>query len=538
MVREIDLIDVWFDSGAMPYAQLHYPFENKDLIDKNEFYPADFISEGVDQTRGWFFTLHAISTMVMDSVAFKNVVSTGLVLDKKGVKMSKRLGNAIEPFEAIEKYGTDAIRWYMISNAQPWDNLKFDLDGVDEVKRKFFGTLYNTYGFFALYANIDEFKFEEEYIALADRPEIDKWIISLLNTLKQDVKTSYADYEPTQAARRIMEFVDKHLSNWYVRLCRRRFWKGEYAADKIAAYQTLYECLSTIAQLMSPVSPFFSDWLFKNLNDITGRDNNESVHLALFPAIEESAIDKDLEERMDYAQRISSLVLSLRKGSAHRVRQPLQKILLPILDEDYQQQVEKVKDLILAEVNVKDIEYITDTDGIIKKRIKPNFKTLGRKMGKHMKAAAAAINQLTDNDISAIEQSRGYQLEVEGTSYDLSLEDFEISFDDIPGWQVAIDQNLTVALDVSLTDELLAEGTARELVNRIQNIRKNKEFNVTDKINILVEANDAVKAAVQNHKDYICNETLAVGLDLSYELSGESTELFDDVSVIIDVQLN
>ena len=538
MTRELDLIDVWFDSGSMPFAQLHYPFENKDLIDKNEFYPADFISEGVDQTRGWFFTLHAISTMVMDSVAFKNVVSTGLVLDKKGVKMSKRLGNAIEPFEAIEKYGTDAIRWYMISNAQPWDNLKFDLDGVDEVKRKFFGTLYNTYGFFALYANIDEFKFEEEYIALADRPEIDKWIISLLNTLKQDVKTSYADYEPTQAARRIMEFVDKHLSNWYVRLCRRRFWKGEYAADKIAAYQTLYECLSTIAQLMSPVSPFFSDWLFKNLNDITGRDNNESVHLALFPAIEESAIDKDLEERMDYAQRISSLVLSLRKGSAHRVRQPLQKILLPILDEDYQQQVEKVKDLILAEVNVKDIEYITDTDGIIKKRIKPNFKTLGRKMGKHMKAAAAAINQLTDNDISAIEQSGGYQLEVEGTSYDLSLEDFEISFDDIPGWQVAIDQNLTVALDVSLTDELLAEGTARELVNRIQNIRKNKEFNVTDKINILVEANDAVKAAVQNHKDYICNETLAVGLDLSYELSGESTELFDDVSVIIDVQLN
>jgi len=536
MTRELDLIDVWFDSGSMPFAQLHYPFENKDLIDKNEFYPADFISEGVDQTRGWFFTLHAISTMVKDSVAFKNVISTGLVLDKNGVKMSKRLGNAVEPFEAIEKYGTDAIRWYMISNAQPWDNLKFDLDGVDEVKRKFFGTLYNTYGFFALYANIDGFKFEEDYIPLADRPEIDKWIISLLNTLKKEVESAYADYEPTQATRRIMEFVDKHLSNWYVRLCRRRFWKGEYGSDKIAAYQTLYECLSTIAQLMSPVSPFFSEWLYKNLNDTTGRVEHESVHLALFPSTKESAIDKALEERMDYAQRISSLVLSLRKGSSHRVRQPLQKILLPILNDDYQQQVEQVKDLILAEVNVKDIEYIKDTDGIIKKRIKPNFKTLGRKMGKHMKAAAAIINQLSNDDISRIEKSGGYTIEVDGTSYQLSLEDFEISFDDIPGWQVAIDRNLTVALDVTLTDDLLAEGTARELVNRIQNIRKNKDFSVTDKINILIEENDVVRAAIQNHKDYICNETLAVGLSLSNDLSGESTDLFDDVSVIIDVQ--
>ncbi len=538
MTRELDLIDVWFDSGSMPFAQLHYPFENKEMIDKNEFYPADFISEGVDQTRGWFFTLHAISTMVKDSVAFKNVVSTGLVLDKNGVKMSKRLGNAIEPFAAIEKYGIDPIRWYMISNAQPWDNLKFDLAGVDEVKRKFFGTLYNTYGFFALYANIDEFKFSEAYVPLSDRPEIDKWILSLLNTLKKDVKEAYADYEPTQATRRIMEFVDKHLSNWYVRLCRRRFWKGEYTTEKIAAYQTLYECLSTISQLMSPVAPFFAEWLFKNLNDITGKVQHESVHLALFPSIEEIAIDKALEQRMDYAQRISSLVLSLRKGSSHRVRQPLQKILLPILDEGYQQQVELVKDLILAEVNVKDIEYIADTEGIIKKRIKPNFRTLGKKMGKHMKAAAAAINQLTSDDIDHIEKSGGYQLDVEGTSYNLSVEDFDISFDDIPGWQVAIDQNLTVALDISLTDELIAEGTARELVNRIQNIRKSKDFSVTDKIAILIEDDDAVKTAILGHKDYICNETLATSLDLSDSLSGDATVLFDDVSVIIDVRLS
>jgi len=536
MTRELDLIDVWFDSGSMPFAQLHYPFENKDMVDKQDFYPADFISEGVDQTRGWFFTLHAISAMVKDSVAYKNVVSTGLVLDKNGVKMSKRLGNAVEPFEAIGKHGADAIRWYMISNAQPWDNLKFDIAGVDEVKRKFFGTLYNTYGFFALYANIDGFKFEEDYIPLSDRPEIDKWIISLLNTLKGDVKSAYADYEPTQATRRIMEFVDKHLSNWYVRLCRRRFWKGEYAQDKIAAYQTLYECLSTISQLMSPVAPFFSEWLFRNLNEVTGKNADESVHLALFPEVVDSAIDKALEERMDYAQRISSLVLSLRKAASHRVRQPLQKILLPILDETYQNQVEQVKDLILAEVNVKHIEYITDTDGIIKKRIKPNFKTLGRKLGKNMKAAAAAINQLTSDDISAIEKAGGYQLKIEDEIYDLALEDFEISFDDIPGWQVATDKNLTVALDVSLTDALIAEGTAREIVNRVQNLRKNQDFNVTDKINILIGDNDMVKAAIDGHKAYICNETLANGLDISEDLTGEPIDLLEGVSVVIEVK--
>ncbi|MBT8218363.1 MAG: isoleucine--tRNA ligase [Bacteroidia bacterium] len=539
MKREKDLIDVWFDSGAMPFAQLHYPFENKEMVDGDEaYYPADFISEGVDQTRGWFFTLHAISAMVKDSVAFRNVVSTGLVLDKNGVKMSKRLGNAVEPFEAIAKYGADTIRWYMISNAQPWDNLKFDLAGVEEVRRKFFGTLYNTYGFFSLYANIDKFNFEEQVIPLEDRQEIDRWIISLLNSLKKDVKADYADYEPTQATRKIMEFVDRHLSNWYVRLCRRRFWKGEYGQDKIAAYQTLYECLATIAQLMSPVAPFFSEWLYKNLNDVTKKGDNESVHLALYPDVDEKAIDKDLEQRMDYAQRISSLVLSLRKGQNIRVRQPLQKILLPIVDASFQTQVEQVKDLILAEVNVKDIEYITDTEGIIKKRIKPNFKTLGRKLGKHMKAAAGIITQMAGEEIAELESTGVYQLVVEDTTYDLTLEDFEISFDDIPGWQVAIDKELTVALDVTLTDELIAEGTARELVNRIQNIRKNKDFNVTDRINVLVEDHDAVKAAIMKHKDYICNETLATNLDLRNHLTGEKIDLTDGVAVVIDVRLN
>lgn len=535
MKRELDLIDVWFDSGSMPFAQLHYPFENKEMVDNNDFYPAHFISEGVDQTRGWFFTLHAISTMVKDSVAFKNVVSTGLVLDKNGVKMSKRLGNAIEPFDAMAKHGADAIRWYMISNAQPWDNLKFNMDGVEEIKRKFFGTLYNTYGFFALYANIDKFQFAEDYIPLSDRTEIDKWIISLLNTLKKEVKGFYADYEPTQACRRIMDFVDRHLSNWYVRLCRRRFWKGEYGHDKIAAYQTLYECLETIAQLMSPVSPFFSDWLFKNLNDITNRNGSESVHLALYPSIDEAAIDKDLEQRMDYAQRISSLVLSLRKGASHRVRQPLQKIMLPILNDTYQSQVEQVKDLILAEVNVKEIQYITDADGIIKKRVKPNFKTLGRKLGKDMKAAAGIISALTDADIAQIEQTDKYRLVVEDRSYELTLEDFDISFDDLPGWQLAVDGNLTVALDVTLTDDLIAEGTARELVNRIQNIRKAKDFDVTDRIQVRISEVDGVRSAVSDYMAYICNETLADSLTLSTDLKGEAIDLVEGLSVVIEV---
>lgn len=533
--RELDLIDVWFDSGSMPYAQWHYPFENKEKFERN--FPADFIAEGVDQTRGWFYTLHAISTMVFDSVAFKNVVSNGLVQAKDGRKMSKSLGNAVEPFETLEKYGADATRWYMISNAPPWDNLKFNLEGIEEVRRKFFGTLYNTYSFFALYANIDGFLQKEAQVPLAERQEIDRWILSLLNTLVKEVEVDYASYEATNAARKIQNFVDEHLSNWYVRLCRRRFWKGEYSSDKIAAYQTLYQCLSTLSKLMSPIAPFFSDWLYRNLNEATGHEESESVHLALFPLAEESTIDKALEQRMGYAQRISSLVLSLRKKDNIRVRQPLQKILLPVLDNSFQEQVEGVKDLILAEVNVKEIEYITDTTGLIKKKAKANFKTLGRKLGKHMKAAAAVINGFSNEDIAAIEKSNHYALDVEGISYELVAEDLIISSEDIPGWQVASDAGLTVALDVSLSDSLIAEGTARELVNRIQNIRKNKEFNVTDKIVVLLEKKDAIVPAVEHFSDYICNETLAVKLELEEVVNGEQVELFEDLALGIDIQL-
>lgn len=533
--RELDLIDVWFDSGSMPYAQWHYPFENKEKFERN--FPADFIAEGVDQTRGWFYTLHAIGTMVFDSVAFKNVVSNGLVQAKDGRKMSKSLGNAVEPFETLEKYGADATRWYMISNAPPWDNLKFNLEGIEEVRRKFFGTLYNTYSFFALYANIDGFLQKEDQVPLAERQEIDRWILSLLNTLIKEVEEDYASYEATNAARKIQSFVDEHLSNWYVRLCRRRFWKGEYSSDKIAAYQTLYQCLSTLSKLMSPIAPFFSDWLYRNLNEATGYEDSESVHLALFPEVEEGTIDKALEQRMDYAQRISSLVLSLRKKDNIRVRQPLQKILLPVLDSSFQEQVEGVKDLILAEVNVKEIEYITDTTGLIKKKAKANFKTLGRKLGKHMKAAAAVINGFSNEEIAAIEKSNHYQLNVEGASYDLLAEDLIISSEDIPGWQVATDADLTVALDVTLTDALTAEGTARELVNRIQNIRKNKDFNVTDKIHVLLEEKEAIVPAVEHFGDYICNETLAVKLEMKDTVDGEQVELFDDLSLGIEVQL-
>lgn len=536
MTRELDLIDVWFDSGSMPFAQLHYPFENKEMVDQRSFYPADFISEGVDQTRGWFYTLHAISAMVMDSVAYKNVLSTGLVLDKNGVKMSKRLGNAIDPFEALQKYGADPVRWYMISNAQPWDNLKFDLAGVEEVKRKFFGTLYNTYSFFALYANIDNFAYAEGAIPLQDRQEIDRWVISLLNTLTQEVTTEYADYEPTNATRKVMTFVDQHLSNWYVRLCRRRFWKGEYSQDKIAAYQTLYECLSTIASLMAPVAPFFADWLYKNLNDTSQKDGHISVHLKLMPTADESAIDKSLEERMSYAQRISSLVLSLRKNSKLRVRQPLQKILLPVLDDTFQAQVEKVESLILSEVNVKEIEYVKDASGVIKKKIKPNFKTLGRTLGKNMKAGAAHINGLNQEDIAAIEKNNAYSLEIDGENYNLTLDDFEIVSEDIPGWQVANDREITVALDINLNDMLSAEGMARELVNRIQNIRKTKNFNVTDKIRINIESHDKIKSAIEHFSDYISNEVLASELTVSTQVDGDKVELVDDVEIHIGVE--
>ena len=533
MHRELDLIDVWFDSGAAPYAQWHYPFENQEKFKKN--FPADFISEGVDQTRGWFFTLHAIGSMTQDSVAYKNVLSTGLVLDKNGQKMSKRLGNAVDPFETIAKYGADATRWYMISNAQPWDNLRFDTAGIEEVKRKFFGTLYNTYSFFSMYANIDKFTFSEARIAVKDRPEIDRWIISELNTLIEKVEKNFAEYEPTNATRLIQSFVDENLSNWYVRLCRRRFWKGEYEADKIAAYQTLYECMSTIAKLMSPVSPFFSDWLYRNLNNATKLEDHISVHLTDFPTVEAAAVDTVLEEKMDYAQRISSLVLSLRKKESIRVRQPLQKILLPVLDPSFKMKVEGVKDLILAEVNVKDIEYIEQDSGFIKKKIKANFKTLGRTLGKNMKAASALIDQFTQEDIATIEKTGSYQLTIDGQAYDLKSEDFIITSEDIPGWMVATDRNLTVALDVKTTPVLLAEGVARDLVKIIQNIRKDNGFNVTDKIVITLENHEAIRPAVEQFGDYICNETLATDLLRKDGLAADKVSLSDEVDLGIEV---
>ncbi len=536
MRRESDLIDVWFDSGSMPYAQWHYPFENQEKFRQN--YPADFIAEGVDQTRGWFYTLHAIATMCFDSVAFKNVVSNGLVLDKDGQKMSKSKGNVVDPFDTIARFGADATRWYMMTNANPWDNLKFDEAGIDEVRRKFFGTLYNTYSFFALYANIDDFTYAQAPIPLAQRPEIDRWIISLLNSLVQEVGADLSDYEPTRAGRKIQRFVDEHLSNWYVRLCRRRFWKGDYTKDKIAAYQTLYDCLVTISKLMAPTAPFFADWLFRNLNESTQKETRESVHLADFPVADSALIDRGLEQRMGYAQRISSLVLSLRKRERIRVRQPLQKILLPVLDSSFRDQVEGVRDLILAEVNVKEIEYITDTSGILKKRIKPNFKSLGRRLGKNMKAAAAAIGQLTQEDITSIERDDRYELVLEGERYELSLSDFEITSEDIPGWLVANENDLTVALDISIDDTLRAEGTARELVNRIQNIRKTKDFNVTDKIVVQLEKHEAISSAVETFGEYICNETLATELQLLEQVKGEQVDLYDGVSLAIAVERN
>lgn len=534
MKRELDLIDVWFDSGSMPYAQWHYPMENRDFIDKGITFPADFIAEGVDQTRGWFFTLHAIASMVFGSVAYKNVVSNGLVLDKNGVKMSKRLGNVIDPFKTLEDYGADATRWYMISNAQPWDNLKFDLDGIDEVRRKFFGTLFNTYSFFALYANIDKFSYSEAVIPLEKRQEIDRWIISLLNSLIKEVDNDLSNYEPTDATRKIMSFVDEHLSNWYVRLCRRRFWKGEYSEDKIAAYQTLYECLTTISKLMSPFAPMFADWLYKNLNEATGKEAHISVHLSDFPIADRSSIDLALEQRMDYAQRISSLVLSIRKKEGIRVRQPLTKILLPILDPEFIHQVDSVRDLILSEVNVKDIEYITDTDGFIRKKAKANFKTLGRILGKHMKTGAQMIQEMDQASISQLEKTNAFSIEIEGESFNLTTEDVEISFDEIPGWQVATDREVTVALDVTLTEDLIAEGLARELVNRIQNIRKNSDFNVTDRIIVDIEKNNIILPAIEKFGDYIRQEVLANQININ-DNAGELTEITEEISVKIAI---
>lgn len=544
--READLIDVWFDSGAMPYAQWHYPFENQEKFKQN--FPADFIAEGVDQTRGWFYTLHAIATMVFDSVSFKNVVSNGLVLDKNGHKMSKRLGNAVDPFSTIATYGADATRWYMISNSQPWDNLRFDLEGVAEVRTKFFGKLYNTYSFFALYANVDQFTIDEmNVIPVKERPELDRWIISKLHSLIKEVTESYEDYEPTRAARAIENFVDEHLSNWYVRLSRRRFWRGEMSADKKAAYETLFECLMVVAQLMAPVAPFFADWLYRNLsNPVRERARQlgtplayDSVHLSLLTKAEEDVIDQELEQRMDYAQRISSLVLSLRKKEKIRVRQPLQKVLLPILDENFQTQVEEVKDLVLAEVNVKALEYVSDTSGLVSKKVKPNFKTLGKRLGKHMKAATDLIANWSQDDINRIEKDNRYALQIDGETYELSLEDVEITAEDIPGWQVATDGALTVALDITLDESLIAEGLARDLVNRIQNIRKDRDFNVTDRIVVTLERHDAILTAIEKFGDYIKSETLAVQINLADEVShAEEMELSGDLKLGIAVERN
>ncbi len=510
MKREMDLIDVWFDSGSMPYAQYHYPFENKKEFEKN--FPADFIAEGVDQTRGWFFTLHAIASMVFDSVSFKTVVSNGLVLDKKGNKMSKRLGNAIDPFKTIEKYGPDATRWYMITNAQPWDNLKFDLEGVAEVQRKFFGTLFNTYAFFALYANIDGFTYKEEEVAIEERPEIDRWILSELNTLVLRVDECYQDFEPTRAGRYIQDFVNEHLSNWYVRLCRRRFWKGDYTRDKISAYQTLYRCLEVISQLSAPIAPFFSDRLFNDLNKVSGRYPHDSVHLTQFPVADKTFIDTDLEERMQLAQKLSSLVLGLRKKVNIRVRQPLQKVMVPVLDEKFQQQLQDVEQLILSEVNVKELEYLTDTTGVLVKKIKPNFKTLGPKYGKLMKQIAAKVNAFSQEEIAILEQKGSYTITLDNESIELGRDDVEILSEDIPGWLVATENSVTVALDITITPELKQEGIARELINRIQNLRKEKGLEVTDKIEIWVQKHDEISDAIVNNNEYICSETLADNL--------------------------
>ena len=508
MRREPDLIDVWFDSGAMPYAQVHYPFEAKEGFEN--VYPADFIAEGVDQTRGWFYTLHAIAVMLFDSVAFKNIISNGLVLDKNGNKMSKRLGNAVDPFEVLKKYGADATRWYMISNSQPWDNLKFDVDGVDECRRKFFGTLYNTYSFFALYANIDGFTGQESEVPVAERPEIDRWILSELNSLIKDVTASLEDYDPTPAARRIDQFVNENLSNWYVRLNRKRFWGGEMTADKLAAYQTLYTCLETVSMLAAPIAPFITDRIFCDLNALSGRHSESSVHLAEYPKCNEALIDRELEDMMSLAQRTSSMVLALRRKVNIKVRQPLQKIIIPVLDKNMAKHIEAVRQLIMGEVNVKDIELISDTTGIITKRIKPNFKTLGPKYGKYMKQIAALVATFTQEQIAAVENDAETILNIDGEQVVTTVADYEITSEDMPGWLVASEGKLTVALDITITDDLRREGVARELVNRIQNIRKDSGFEVTDKIRVEIEATELTAPAIESFADYIAQQTLAV----------------------------
>jgi isoleucyl-tRNA synthetase len=513
MQRVSDLVDVWFDSGAMPYAQWHYPFENKDLVEKGLAFPADFIAEGVDQTRGWFYTLHALGVLLFDKVAYKAVVSNGLVLDKNGNKMSKRLGNVVNPFETLETYGADATRWYLVTNASPWDNLKFDLSGIQEVQRKFFGTLYNTYQFFILYANVDGFKFEQAYIPVKDRPEIDRWVISSLNSLVQTVTVAMDDFEPTIAGRAIETFVDEHLSNWYVRLCRRRFWKGIYSEDKIAAYQTLYECIETIARLMAPIAPFFCDQLFRNLNGLTKRFDATSIHHIDFPKADPSKMDAALETRMQLAQDICSLVLSIRKKVNIKVRQPLQKILIPVLDPAMKLAIEQMEELILAEVNVKEINYITETEGVISKKLKPNFKLLGAKLGTKMKQASAVIAALSQNEISELERTGTLTILVEDSPIVLLINEVDIIAEDIPGWSVAVKGNLTVALDISLSEALLKEGHARELVNRVQNIRKEANFELTDKILLQIVDNQNLKESINEFSEYICREILATQID-------------------------
>jgi len=533
MNRETDLIDVWFDSGAMPYAQWHYPFENKELIDNHEAFPADFIAEGVDQTRGWFYTLHAIGTLVFDQVAYKNVVSNGLVLDKNGQKMSKRLGNAVDPFTTLAEYGPDATRWYMISNANPWDNLKFDLEGVAEVRRKFFGTLYNTYSFFALYANIDNFTYAEPEVPLADRPEIDRWILSELNTLIKEVDAFYADYEPTRAARAISDFVQENLSNWYVRLCRRRFWKGEYAQDKIAAYQTLYTCLLTVAKLGAPIAPFFMDKLYKDLTQASQSEKYDSVHLAEFPKYADNFVDKSLESRMQKAQTISSLVLSLRKKEMIKVRQPLQRVMIPVLDAKQKAEIELVAELIKAEVNVKEIELLDDASGVLVKQVKPNFKALGPKFGKDMNLISKEIQNFSQEQIAEIDTNGSLDIVVSGNNITLTTADVEISSQDIPGWLVANAGGITVALDITLTDELRKEGIARELVNRIQNIRKDSGFEVTDRITVMLKDNNVLREAVMANSTYIKSETLTDELIFSDDVENGTEVEFDDITTLI-----
>lgn len=534
MNRESDLIDVWFDSGSMPYAQLHYPFENKELIDNNKAFPADFIAEGVDQTRGWFYTLHAIGTAVFDSVAYKNVMSNGLVLDKNGQKMSKRLGNAVDPFETLAVYGPDATRWYMISNANPWENLKFDVEGIDEVRRKFFGTLYNTYSFFALYANVDGFKFAEP--AVQNRPEIDRWILSELNLLIKEVKAFYEDYEPTRVARAISNFVNDNLSNWYVRLCRRRFWKGDYSDDKISAYQTLYTCLETVAKLSAPIAPFFMDQLYQDLNKVTGKDSVESVHLTDFPVADESLIDQDLVEKTHLAQNITSMVFSLRKKENVKVRQPLQKVLIPVLDKKTEEQILAVAELIKQEVNVKELQLINaeEASHLIVKQIKPNFKTLGSRLGKDMKVVGNEITNLSAEQISSLEKEGS--LEIQG--YEITLNDVEISTKDIPGWTVTSDGKTTVALDLKMTDELKSEGIAREFINRIQNLRKEKDFELTDRISIVLEENTPFLEQIKQNEEYISSEVLSNKIEIVSSLSNFNEIDIDEIKFKVNVEKN